>query len=165
MGQQLTNLTSIHEASFNPWPRSVGELLCRLQMQLRSHMAVAVAQSSSYSSDSTPRLGTSTCHGCKPKKTKRPKNKINSEPVFWKTYTRKPKIILFKRTNLISGRSHVIKKQIIYNYGYIFSELFIGCQNFFCPVFSSALTTSHKCVLEYIFPQNILDIKCKTLIF
>ena len=36
-------------------------------MWLRSGVAVA----SDYSSDSTPSLGTSICHGCSPKKTKR----------------------------------------------------------------------------------------------
>jgi len=35
-------------------------------MKLGSH--VAVAQASSYCSDSTPSLGTSICHGCSPKK-------------------------------------------------------------------------------------------------
>ena len=35
------------------------ELWCRLQMRLGSHVAVAVAVASSYSSDSVPRLGTS----------------------------------------------------------------------------------------------------------
>ena len=40
-------------------------------MQLRSHMAVAVAQASSCSSDSTPSLGPSTCCGCSPKKEKK----------------------------------------------------------------------------------------------
>ena len=51
------------------------ELWCRLQMQLRSGIAVAVAYASGYSSDSTPSLGTSICHGCSPKKFKRQKKK------------------------------------------------------------------------------------------
>ena len=38
----------------------VGELWCRLQTQLRSSVAVAVAEAGGYSSDWTPRLGTST---------------------------------------------------------------------------------------------------------
>ena len=44
-------------------------------MQLRSHIAVAVAVAvaGSYSSDSTPSLGTSTCLWCSPKKTKKRK--------------------------------------------------------------------------------------------
>ena len=47
------------------------ELWCRLQMQLRSGMAVALA--SSYSSDSTPSPETSVYHGYGPKKTKKEK--------------------------------------------------------------------------------------------
>ena len=43
---------------------------CRLQMQLRSCVAVAVMQASSCSATSTPRLGTSICCGCGPKKAK-----------------------------------------------------------------------------------------------
>ena len=48
--------------------RRSGELWCRLQTQLGSGVAVAVAQASGYSSDSIPSLGTSTCCGCGPKK-------------------------------------------------------------------------------------------------
>ena len=40
------------------------ELWCRLQTQLGSHIAVTVAEAGSYSSDSTPSLGTSICHKC-----------------------------------------------------------------------------------------------------
>ena len=40
------------------------ELWCRLQMQLRSHVAVVVVQAGSCSSNLTPSLGTSTYHGC-----------------------------------------------------------------------------------------------------
>ena len=48
------------------------ELWCRLQRWLRSQVTVAVAaaQAGSYSSNSTPSLGTSVCCGCSPKKTK-----------------------------------------------------------------------------------------------
>ena len=46
------------------------ELWCRLQMWLGSLFAVAVVKAGGYSSDSTPSLGTSICHGCGPKKTK-----------------------------------------------------------------------------------------------
>ena len=42
-------------------------------MQLESGVAVAVA--GSYSSDSTPSLGTSICPGCGPQKTKKKKKK------------------------------------------------------------------------------------------
>ena len=44
------------------------ELWCRSQMWLWSGVAVAVVSASSYSSDSTPSLGTSICRGCSPKK-------------------------------------------------------------------------------------------------
>ena len=49
------------------------ELWCRLQTRLRSDMAVAV--SGNYSSDSTPSLGISICHGSCPKKKNKNKNK------------------------------------------------------------------------------------------
>ena len=44
------------------------ELWCRSQTQLRSGIALAVAQVGSCSSDSTPSLGISTCCRCSPKK-------------------------------------------------------------------------------------------------
>ena len=47
------------------------ELWCRLQTQLGSSIAVAVASAGSCSSDSTPSLGTVVCRGCGPKKTER----------------------------------------------------------------------------------------------
>ena len=46
------------------------ELWCRWQTQLRSGIDVTVKQASSYSSNSTPSLGTSICCECSPKKTK-----------------------------------------------------------------------------------------------
>ena len=54
------------------------ELQCRLQMLLGSHVAAAVAQASSYSSDLTPMflsLGTSIGCKCSPKKPKPKQNK------------------------------------------------------------------------------------------
>ena len=50
---------------------SCRELWCRSQMQLGPSVAVAVAQVSSCSSDSTPSLGTSICRRCGPKKKKK----------------------------------------------------------------------------------------------
>ena len=50
--------------------QSCSELWYRLKACLGSGVAVAVAQTSSYSSSSTPRLGTSICRGYSPKKTK-----------------------------------------------------------------------------------------------
>ena len=55
--------------------RCCRELSCRLKRQLRSHVAVAVGQAGSCSSDSTPSLGTSISCGCGPKKTKKKKKK------------------------------------------------------------------------------------------
>ena len=49
------------------------ELWCRSQTRLGSHVSVTVAQAGSYSSDSTPSLGISICHGCSPKKRKKKK--------------------------------------------------------------------------------------------
>ena len=48
------------------------ELWYRSEMQLKS--LVAVVEAGSYTSDLTPSLGTSICHGC-PKKTKRERKK------------------------------------------------------------------------------------------
>ena len=48
------------------------ELWCRSQAWLRSHFAVAVVRPAAVA-DSTSILGTSICHKCGPKKTKRPK--------------------------------------------------------------------------------------------
>ena len=48
-------------------------------MQLRSGIAVAVAEAGGYSSDGTPSLGTSTGRGCGPKKHKRQKQKTNKK--------------------------------------------------------------------------------------
>ena len=76
MAQWLTNLTSIHEdvdsilasiSGLRIW--HCRELWCRLQTQLGSGVAVAVA--SGCSSNSTSSLGISVCHGCGPKKQKR----------------------------------------------------------------------------------------------
>ena len=50
--------------------QSCHELWCRLQMRLRSDVAVALVQAGGYNSDSTPSLGTSICRRCGPKKTK-----------------------------------------------------------------------------------------------
>ena len=49
------------------------ELCCRSQMQLGSCVAVAVVQAGGQSSDRTPSLGPSICHGFGPKKTKQNK--------------------------------------------------------------------------------------------
>ena len=71
------NLTNIHEDTGLSLPLLSGlgiwhcyELWCSLQLWLRYDAAVAVAQAGNYSSDLTPGLGTSICHGCSPKKRK-----------------------------------------------------------------------------------------------
>ena len=51
------------------------ELWCRLQMRLRSGVAVAVAVAGRYSSNWTPSLGTSMCREFGPKKQKKKKRK------------------------------------------------------------------------------------------
>ena len=62
MAQRLANLISLHEdAGLIPglaqWLRSgVAVSRCRLQMQLGSRVAVAVAEASGYSSNWTPSL-------------------------------------------------------------------------------------------------------------
>ena len=61
------------------------ELWCRSQMQLGPQVAVATVQAGSYSSDSTPHLESSICHGCSPKKTKKKKEKtyIDADYCLW----------------------------------------------------------------------------------
>ena len=59
-------------------------------MWLGSHIAVAVAQASDYSSDLTPSLGTSMCGGCGPKKRK------NTRPRIWFYYSRPHPILPIK---------------------------------------------------------------------
>ena len=49
-------------------------------MWLRSHIAVAVVQAGSYSSNWTPSLGTSICLRCGPKKTKEKKRERENLP-------------------------------------------------------------------------------------
>ena len=51
------------------------ELWCRLQTWLGSRVAVALVKAGTYSSDSTPSLGTSICHRCGPKKQTKKKRK------------------------------------------------------------------------------------------
>ena len=63
------NLISIHEDSCStPGLLSGLRVLRYRQLWCRSQ-AVAVVEAGSYSSDSTPSLGISICHGCDPKNT------------------------------------------------------------------------------------------------
>ena len=50
---------------------------CRSQTRLGSCVAVAVVQAGSCSSDWTPSLGTSTCHGSGPRKGRKTKKKVH----------------------------------------------------------------------------------------
>ena len=89
-GSAETNLTSIHEAAgWIPGLTSFcglrihgcRELWCRSRTQLGSSIAGAVVEASDYSSDLTPRLGTSTCRRCGSMKTK--DKKTPKTPFSW----------------------------------------------------------------------------------
>ena len=76
--------------------------ICRSQVQLRSYIAVAVAQAGSCSSDSTPSLETYICHRCSQKqKTKqnKTKNGICLKYSLYTSITRKCESDLFPGNN------------------------------------------------------------------
>ena len=81
-GSVEMNLTSIHEDAGSTLAPLSGlriwcchELWCRSQTWLRSWVAVAVIWAGGYSSNLTPNLGTSICHGCGTKNQKKKKKK------------------------------------------------------------------------------------------
>ena len=86
MAQWLTNLTRNQSlpllSGLRIW--HCHELWCRLQSQLRSHVAVALALAGSYSSNWTPNLGTHICTGVAQAMAKRQKKreKINIVNIF-----------------------------------------------------------------------------------
>ena len=82
MAQWLTNPTRNHGVAVQSLAllsglgiRRCRKLWCRLQTWLGSRVAVALPQTGGYSSDSTPSLGTSICHGSSPRKGKKRKKK------------------------------------------------------------------------------------------
>ena len=79
-----TNATSIHEdAGFIPGLISGLRVQCCHDLWLRVHVAVAMVQDGSCSSDSLPRLGTSICSGRSPKKQKQPAKKQTSSLISY----------------------------------------------------------------------------------
>ena len=99
------------------------ELCCRLQMGLRSRVAVAVEEAGSCSSDSTPSLGTSKCHRYGPKKTKRQKK--NSVMLNTYTYTHKHICIhvhIYIRV-LTHMHTHILKHLTHLNCVYVYADL------------------------------------------
>ena len=74
---RLVSMRTQVQSLLAQWVKDLGcrELWRRLQMQLRSAVAVAVVQAGSFGSNSTPSLGTSICRGYSPKKTPKKKKK------------------------------------------------------------------------------------------
>ena len=56
---------------------------CMSQTWPGSRVVMAVAWAGSYSSDSTPSVGTSICCGCSPKKTKQNKTENGKNEKWW----------------------------------------------------------------------------------
>ena len=81
------NPTSIHEdvgliPGLAQWVIDHGELWCRLQTRLRSHVAVAVVfRLAAVAPISYPGLGSSICRECDPKKQKSQKKKKKSDVI------------------------------------------------------------------------------------
>ena len=78
------------------------ELWCRLQMWLGSGIAMAVAVAGNCCSNLTPSLGTSTCHGCSPKKKRIWINKPTVQDKIFMTHISNKKLISSMYWKLIS---------------------------------------------------------------
>ena len=92
------------------------ELWCRLQMQLRSSIPVAVAYAGSCSSDWTPSLGTSICWDYSPKRQKDQKEtekqrKENPAGLWWLWH---PALLFCSQIN-----QHFYKKEPFLHLGYV----------------------------------------------
>ena len=99
-------------------------------MLLRSHVAVAVMQAVSYSSDSSPSLGPSICRGCSPKKTKRKERRREGRKG-------KKEVFLCKRSELTLSKL-------------CFSLINVAYLIFLTPI-SLPLKTGSVCILNYIY--------------
>ena len=79
-------------------------------------VAVAVAMASSYSSDSTPSLGTSICIRCGPKNTRKKKKKVGrkegEEPLFYfQIKLNSPK--LKYKLNFVGFSKHTCRMEVV----------------------------------------------------
>ena len=83
MGTRVRSLVSL--SGLRIW--RCHEVQCNLQTHLKSGIAVAVLWASSYSSDSTPSLGTSIWHWWNPKKKK--KKSINQIQILCRKESKK----------------------------------------------------------------------------
>ena len=69
------------------------ELCCRSQMQLGSHIALAMAEACSCRSDVTPSLGTSIGSTCVPQRRKQLNHETTTHTHIWFFHIRKEKIV------------------------------------------------------------------------
>ena len=73
--------------------RGCPELCCRSQMQLGSHIALAMAEACSCTSDMTSSLGTSTGSTCVPQRRKQLNQETTPHTHIWFFHIRKEKIL------------------------------------------------------------------------
>ena len=117
MAQWLTNPTRNHDVAVPSLALLSGlkiqrcrELWCRLQTQLGSRVAMALAWNGGYSSDSTPSLGSSICHRSSPKKWQKDKKKIEIISSIFLNHNVKRLGINYKKKNC-KEHKHVEAKQ------------------------------------------------------